>query len=106
MPAEGLLRLKRGYWVIERRLHHGPEVTLPEDLSRGRSPQAARVRGRIRRGIVSLANAAVDRVRKAKPKTKCNPRSFRQRCLSACGGRELLEALRFAKNSNALDLQN
>jgi hypothetical protein len=76
LQAEGLLRLKRGYWVIESRLHHCLDVTLQEDLSRVRSPKAARVLGMIRRIIVSLANAAVDRARKVKPKTKCNTRSF------------------------------
>ena len=34
LQAEGLLRLKRGYWVIESRLHHCLDVTLQEDLSR------------------------------------------------------------------------
>ena len=106
LQAEGLLRLKRGYWVIESRLHHCLDVTLQEDLSRVRSPQAARVLGLIRRVIVSLANAAVDRARTAQPKTKCNTKSFRQRFLSARGGRERLDALLFAKNPNVLDLQN
>jgi hypothetical protein len=107
LQAEGLLRLKRGYWVIESRLHHCLDVTLQEDLSRVRSPKAGRVLGMIRRVIVSLANAAVDRVRKAQPKTKCNTKSFRQRFLSARGGgRERLNALLFAKNPNVLDLQN
>lgn len=106
LQAEGLLRLKRGYWVIESRLHHCLDVTLQEDLSRVRSPKAARVLGLIRRVIVSLANAAVDRARKAKPKTKCNTKSFRQRFLSARGGRERLDALLFAKSPSVLDLQN
>lgn len=104
LQAEGLLRLKRGYWVIESRLHHCLDVTLQEDLSRVRSPRAARVLGMIRRVIVSLANAAVDEVRKVKPKTKCNTRSFRQHFLSARGGRERLYALLFAKNPTVLDL--
>ena len=49
------------------------------DLSRVRSPQAARVLGMIRRVILSLANAAVEQARKANPKTKCNTKSFHQR---------------------------
>jgi hypothetical protein len=105
-PAEGWLRRKRGDWVIESRRPPCLEVTLQEDRSRGRSPKAARGLGRIRRVIVSLANAAVDRARKAKPKTKCNTKSFRQRFLSARGGRERLDALLFAKSPNVLDLQN
>ena len=106
LQAEGLLRLKRGYWVIESRLHHCLDVTLQEDLSRVRSPQAARVLGLIRRVIVSLANAAVDRVRQRQPKTQGNTKSFRQHFLSARGGRERLHALIFATNPNVLDLQN
>lgn len=98
MQAEGLLRLKRGYWVIESRRHHCLDVTLQEDLSRVRSPKAARVLGRIHRVLVSLANAAVDRARKTKPKTKGNTKSFRQRFLSARGGREPLDALIFVKD--------
>jgi hypothetical protein len=105
LKAAGLLQLKRGYWVIESRLHHCLDVTLQEDLSRVRSPRAARVLGMIRRIIVSLANAAVDQVRKTKPKTKCNTKSFRQHFLSARGGRERLRALLFANNPNVLDLQ-
>ena len=105
LQAEGLLRLKRGYWVIESRLHHCLDVTLQEDLSRVRSPKAARVLGMIRRVIVSLANAAVDRARQTQPKTKRNTKSFRQRFLSARGGRERLHALLFAKKPQVLDLQ-
>lgn len=106
LQAEGMLRLKRGYWVIESRVHHCLDVTLQEDQSRVRSPAAARVLGMIRRVIVSLANAAVDRVRRVKPKTKCNTGSFRQHFLCARGGRERLHALLFAKNPTVLNLQN
>lgn len=106
LQAEGLLRLKRGYWVIESRLHHCLDVSLQEDLSRVRSPRAARVLGMIRRVIVSLANAAVDQARKVKPKTKCNTRSFQQRFLSARGGRQRLHALLFAKIPATLNLQH
>ena len=81
------------------------DVTLQEDLSGVRSPKDTRVLGLIRRVIVSLANAAVDRARKAKPKTKCNTKSFRQRFLSARGGRERLDALLFAKKPEVLNLQ-
>ncbi len=104
--AEGWLRRKRGDGVIESRRPHCLDITLQEDRSRGRSPKAARVLGLIRRVIVSRANAAVDRARTAKPKTKGNTKSFRQRLLSARGGRERLVALLFAKNPKVLDLQN
>ena len=106
LQAEGLLRLKRGYWVIESRLHHCLDVTLQEDLSRVRSPRAARVLGMIRRVILSLANAAVDQARKANPKTKCNTKSFRQHFLCARGGRERLHALLSAKNPHVLNLHH
>jgi predicted transposase YbfD/YdcC len=41
MDAAAFLKLKRGYWVIESRLHHALDVTLREDHSRVRSPKAA-----------------------------------------------------------------
>jgi hypothetical protein len=106
LQAEGMLSLKRGYWVVESRLHHCLDITLCEDQSRVRTPSAARVLGTIRRVIVSLANAAVNRARKKNPKTKCNTSSFQKRFRSARGGRERLHALIFAKSPNVLDLQN
>ena len=106
LQAQGMLSLKRGYWVIESRLHHCLDITLQEDQSRVRTPKAARVLGTIRRVIVSLANAAVDQARKKNPKTKCNTGSFQNRFRSARGGHERLNALIFAKFPNVLDLQN
>jgi hypothetical protein len=53
-----------------------------------------------------LANAAVDKARQRHPKTKFNTKRFRQRYLSARGGRERLHALLFAQNPAVLDLQN
>jgi len=106
LQAEGMLLLKRGYWVVESRLHHCLDITLREDESRVRTPGAARVLGSIRRVVVSLANAAVNRARKKNPKTKCNTSSFQNRFRSARGGRERLHALIFAKLPNVLDLQN
>lgn len=58
----------------------------------------------IRRVVVSLATAAVDRARAIHPKTKHHPKSFRQRFLSAHGGHERLHALIFAKHPQVLDL--
>ena len=87
LQAQRMLSLKRGYWVIESRLHHCLDVTLREDQSRVRHPGAARVLGTIRRVVVSLANAAVNRQRKKSPKTKCNTNSFQKRFRSARGGR-------------------
>ena len=106
LQAEGLLALKRGYWIVESRLHHCLDITLREDQSRVRTPRAARVLGTIRRVVVSLANAAVNRARQNNPKTKCNTRSFQKRFRSARGGRERLHALIFAKSPEVLCLQD
>ena len=97
LQSEGMLRLKRGYWVIESRLHHCLDVTMQEDLSRVRNPNAARVLGTIRRVILSLSNAALDQLRKDKPKTKANTKTYRQRFLSARHGRRRLHSLLFCK---------
>ena len=104
LQAQGILCLKRGYWVIESRLHHCLDITLGEDRSRVRTPKAARVLGTIRRVVVSLANAAVDQARQKNPKTKSNTGSFQKRFRSARGGRQRLHALIFAKSPNVLDL--
>ena len=106
LQAQGMLSLKRGYWVIESRLHHCLDITLREDQSRVRTPKAARALGTIRRVVVSLASAAVDRARQKNPKTKKNTASFQKRFRSAHGGRERLHALIYAKSPNVLDLQN
>lgn len=104
LQAEGMLALKRGYWVVESRLHHCLDISMQEDQSRVRTPRAARVLGSIRRVLLSFANAAVDQARRVNPKTKHNTRSFQQRFRSARGGRERLQALVFAKLPNLLDL--
>ena len=106
LQAQGMLALKRGYWVVESRLHHCLDITLREDQSRVRTPGAARVLGTIRRVVVSLANAAVNRARRQNPKTKCNTRSFQKRFRWARGGRERLHALVFAKSPSLLDLHD
>lgn len=104
IQAAGLLALKRGYWIVESRLHHCLDVTLREDTSRVRTPNAARVLATIRRVVVSLANAAVNRARKRNPKTKANTGTFQSGFGSARGGRERLRALIHAKCPNVLDL--
>ena len=104
LQAHGMLSIKRGYWVVESRLHHCLDITLREDQSRVRTPGAARVLATIRRVVVSLANAAVNRKRKKTPKTKCNTSSFQKRFRSARGGRERLHTLVFAKYPEVLDL--
>ena len=105
LQALGMIELKRHYWVIESRLHHCLDITMQEDLSRVRTPNSALVLGMLRRVVLSLSNAAVDKARKANPKSKFNTKSFRQRFLSARGGRERLYALIFAKNPGVLDLE-
>ena len=100
-----MLKLKRGYWVIESRLHHCLDITMQEDLSRVRTPNSARVLGTIRRVVLSLANAAVDVARRANPKTKYNTKSFRQRFLSANAGTQRLHALVFSKYPAILNLE-
>ena len=104
LQAQEMLSLKRGYWVVESRLHPCLDITLQEDQSRVRTPGAARVLGTFRRVVVSLANAAVNRARKKNPKAKYNTNSFQKRFRSARGGRERLHALIFAKSPNVLDL--
>ena len=104
LQARGMLQLKRSYWVIESRLHHCLDITMLEDLSRVRTPNAALVLGMVRRVVLSLSNAAVDKARKAKPKSKFNTKSFQQRFRSARGGRERLHALIFAKDPAVLAL--
>jgi hypothetical protein len=78
---------------------------MQEDLSRVRTPHSALVLGMIRRVILSLSNAAVDKARNKNPKTKFNTKSFRQRYLTARGGRERLHALIFAQRPAVLDLE-
>lgn len=105
LQALGMLQLKRHYWVIESRLHHCLDITMHEDLSRVRTPNAALVLGMVRRVLLSLSNAAVDKARKANPKSKFNTKSFRQRFLSARGGRERLQALLFSKCPAVMNLE-
>lgn len=106
LQAAGMLRLKRGYWVIESRLHHCLDVTMREDASRVRHPNAARVLGTVRRVVLSLANAAVDHARAANPKTKANTKSFWQRYCSARQGGNRLHALIFSKHPDIWTLHN
>ena len=77
---------------------------MQEDLSRVRTPNSALVLGMLRRVVLSLSNAAVDKARRQNPKSKFNTKNSRQRYLSARGGRERLRALIFAENPAVLDL--
>ena len=55
LDAVGFLKLKRGYWVIESRLHHALDVTLGEDHSRVHNSKAAFALSLFRRVVVSFA---------------------------------------------------
>jgi hypothetical protein len=98
LDAAGLLKLKRGYWVIESRLHHALDVTLREDHSRVRQPKAAFALSLFRRVVVSFAQAWLEECRKLNPKSRATTRKFQQRFRRDDGGRERLRALLFAKS--------
>src|SRR5438093_2122288 len=91
------IRLKRGYWVIESRLHHALDVSLDEDRSRVRNANAALVLGMFRRLVVSLAQAAIAQVQTQK--TRWSVRRFQQRFCLRDGGPERLHALIFAQDT-------
>jgi hypothetical protein len=98
LDAAGFLKLKRGYWVIESRLHHALDVTLREDHSRVRQPKAAFALSLFRRVVVSFAQAWLDACRKLNPKSRATTRKFQQRFRRDDGGRERLRALLFANS--------
>jgi len=98
LDAAGFLKLKRGYWVIESRLHHALDVTLGEDHSRVRNPRAAFALSLFRRMVVSFAQAWVDECRKTKPRSRVTTRKFQKRFLHRDGGPARLQALIFSKS--------
>jgi hypothetical protein len=98
LDAAGFLKLKRGYWVIESRLHHALDVTLREDHSRVRHPQAAFALSLFRRVVVSFAQVWLSECRKVQPKSRATTRQFQQRFRRQGGGRERLQALLFTKS--------
>ncbi len=95
LDALGVLRLKRGYWVIESKLHHALDVSLDEDRSRVRHPKAAMVLGMFRRLVVSVAQAAITATQTKK--TRWTVRRYQQGFAHRNGGPERLRALVFAK---------
>lgn len=103
LQARGLLRRKRQYWIIESRLHHCLDITLCEDHSRVRTPNAAHLLGTLRRLVVSLANVAVNRARKKNPKSKFNTRRFQQQFRAASSGPSRLHALLHSKSPRFCD---
>lgn len=97
LDAASFLKLKRGYWVIESRLHHALDVTLGEDHSRVRHPQAAFALSLFRRVVVSFAQAWLEECRKINPRTRATTRKFQKRFLHRDSGPARLQALIFAK---------
>ena len=98
LDAAGFLKLKRGYWVIESKLHHALDVTLGEDQSRVRHPNAAFALSLFRRVVVSFAQVWLAACRKLNPKSRMTTRKFQQRFRRHDGGRDRLQALLFAKS--------
>jgi hypothetical protein len=98
LAAADFLKLKRGYWVIESRLHHALDVTLGEDHSRVRNPKAAFALSLFRRVVVSFAQAWLEECRKIKPRSRMTTRKFQKRFLHRNGGPVRLQALIFSKS--------
>ena len=98
LDATDFLKLKRGYWVIESRLHHALDVTLGEDHSRVRNPKAAFALSLFRRVVVSFAQVWLEECRKINPRSRMTTRKFQKRFLHHDGGPERLRALIFSKS--------
>ena len=96
LDARGWLQLKRGYWVIESRLHQALDLSLDEDRSRVRQANAALVLGMFRRLVVSVAQTAIAQAQT--PKTRWTVRRYQQRFAHRDGGWQRLQALIFAKS--------
>lgn len=96
LQARGWLKLKRGYWVIESRLHHALDVSLDEDRSRVRQRNAALVLGLFRRLAVSVAQSAIAEVQTQQ--TRWTVRRYQQRFGHRDGGAQRLLSLIFAKS--------
>ncbi len=94
-------RVKRGYWVIESRLHHALDVTLGEDRSRARQPNAAFVLSRFRRVVVSCAQVWINVCRVRYPKSRATTRQFQERFAHRDGGPARLQALIFSNPPTA-----
>lgn len=101
LDATSFLKLKRGYWVIESRLHHALDVTLREDHSRVRNPRAAFALSLFRRVVVSFAQVWLEECRKINPRSRMTTRKFQKRFLHRNGGPERLHALIFSKSPDS-----
>jgi hypothetical protein len=96
LDAAGWLKLKRGYWVIESRLHHALDISLDEDRSRVRNQTAALVLGLFRRLVVSVAQTAIAKVQTKR--SRWTVRRYQQQFAQRDGGPARLHALVFANN--------
>jgi len=99
MDARGILKHKRLYWVIESRLHHPLDISLDEDRSRVRHPNAALVLAMFRRLTVSLAIHWVDARRALK--RRGTVRSFQKRFHHCRTGPRKLSDLVFTNRPTA-----
>jgi uncharacterized membrane protein YecN with MAPEG domain len=99
LQARGWLKLKRGYWLIESRLHHALDVSLDEDRSRVRHRNAALVLGLFRRLVVSVAQTAIAEAQTKK--TRWTVRRYQQRFSRRDGGPQRLQSLIFAKSPSS-----
>lgn len=96
LNARDWLKLKRGYWVIESRLHQALDVSLDEDRSRLRHRNAALVLGLFRRLVVSVAQTAIAKAQTTK--TRWTVHRYQQRFSHRDGGPQRLQSLIFAKS--------
>lgn len=102
LDARGVLQLKRGYGVIESKLHHALDVSLAVDRSRVRHPKAALVPGLFRRPGDQRGQC---RYRPgADQKTRWSVQRYQQQFGHREGGPERLRALAFTKDSAAWKL--
>jgi len=78
--ARSLLRARRDYWGIESTFHQRLGVTLDEDRSRVRTPNAAHALDLFRRLVVSVAHGWIQRAQKKnwRAKIRCCRRKERQ----------------------------
>jgi len=98
LDAADFLKLKRGDWVIESRLHRALDVTLGEDHSRVRNPKAAFALSLFRRGVVSFAQVWLEQCRETNPRSRMTTRKFQKQFLHCDGGPERLRALIFSQS--------
>ena len=96
LQAAGGLKLKRDYGIIESRLHHPLDVSLEEDRSRVRHPNAALVLGMFRRVVVSCAQGWLAAVQTRQ--TRFSVRRFQKQFERRNGGPARLNALVFARS--------